>query len=158
MKQYARVLIVTAEKLVSGRGKPSHADTNRSVSTSYCALYSHVCESIADHVVQIRPVSGSPTELWVKVYRQLDHGTLREQCSKVGKRAGSQEFQHFARAFQQLQAERHLADYDIRKKFSKADAVDRIVAARTAMADFDAASRTDRLEFALHCLVKFQDR
>ncbi len=60
----------------------------------------------------------------------------------------------FADAFTVLQERRHQADYDPAARFSRADVIDLIAYAETAIRSLRSATRTERRDFAVLVLLR----
>ncbi len=60
----------------------------------------------------------------------------------------------FADAFAALQEQRHLADYDPAARFSRAEVIDLINSAETAIRSLRSATRTERRDFAVLVLLR----
>ena len=71
-------------------------DLRRSISTSYYALFHGLAEPAA----------------WSRVYRDLNHLTVKKACSRPELQVCSQELARFLMAFPTGQEVRHQADYD----------------------------------------------
>ncbi len=60
----------------------------------------------------------------------------------------------FADVFTALQEQRHQPDYDPAARFSRAEVIDLINAAETAIRSLRSATRTDRRDFAVMVLLR----
>ena len=142
-------LVAHAERLAAAsKRKPHQADLRRAVSAAYYALFHAVAGTAADTLIgTTKEHRASPT--WARVYRSLEHGFARNQCSVAP--AASQVpagLTDVADAFVQLQELRHEADYDPNASFLRQDVDAHIRQAKTAIGDLDAAPVKDRRIFA----------
>jgi uncharacterized protein (UPF0332 family) len=146
-------VIVTARKLANAsRQRPRQADLRRAVSTAYYALFHTLAQDAADLLVGVGAVRSGPA--WVQVYRALDHGFARNACREAKNAGFSPGLVACAVEFVELQEARHDADYDPSVRFSRADALDWIVRAETAIAVLHASPRAERKAFAVHLVLK----
>jgi len=74
-------------------------------------------------------------------------------CKRAHEKNFPQSIKDFADAFQQLQVERHRADYDPTARFSKDDAVKYVNMAETAMAALGDVPMLDKKAFAAWVLI-----
>jgi len=99
--------------------------------------------------------NGANKIAWGQVYRVLEHGFAKSQRQDQAKmRLFPQQIQDFAIAFVTMQAKRHKADYDPHARFQKSAVSLDVDQAETAIADFQAASVSDRRTFAAYVLLK----
>ena len=82
-------------------------DRRRSISTSYYALVHGLAEPAA----------------WSRLYRDLNHLTAKNACSRPELQGCSQELARFLMAFPTLQELRHQADYDPNVRFKQGEAL-----------------------------------
>ena len=138
-------------------GRPRQVDLRRAISSAYYAVFHFVLASAADHIVGVTKRS---TGEYSRVYRSIDHKSLRDLCEEMQKatlparyarhtprRGFGSNIAAFAAGFSDLQEKRHLADYDplVREKLSDAQAA--IRTARAAIARFRSASTARRKAF-----------
>jgi hypothetical protein len=101
-----------SESLVTAsRGRPKRVFLRRAVSTTYYALFHTLARSCADSLVGVTAANRS-SEAWHQVYRSLDHGLAKKNCSSQRIREFPVEIRNFAELFCEMQAKRHAADYD----------------------------------------------
>ena len=153
-------LLAIAENLASGsigsqRGRPRQADLRRAVSDAYYALFHTLASNCADLLVGSR--ASTPTkQAWRQVYRALDHGQVKRQCTerrpKRVLRLFPREIQGFAEQFVKMQRARHLADYDPLEQFSRSDVFQLLEETKTAITEFRQVDRSDRRAFAVFVL------
>jgi uncharacterized protein (UPF0332 family) len=152
-------LLEQADKLVgsASQGRPRGADLRRAISASYYALFHFTTAAAADSVV---PVSKRSAPQYTRIYRGIDHRSLRELCKAIsGTTLPAKYDAHapptgfgrniydFATAVVDLQEKRHLADYDPQFRVTKSDALLTISTARAALARFDSASASEKEAF-----------
>ena len=150
-------LLAIAESLASGkignqRGRPRQADLRRAVSTTYYALFHTLAINSADLLVGNRS-STRTKQAWGQVYRALDHGRVKRQCTnKQNLNRFPQEIRNFAAQFVRMQQERHLADYDPLNHFSRSDVSFYIEETKSVTNAFENISRDERRAFAVFVL------
>jgi hypothetical protein len=138
-------------------GRPRQADLRRAISSAYYGLFHFVLTCVADEFVGI---TQRATSRYTLVYRSVDHRTLKELCIEARKQTPIDRYfpyvplggfgadiQQFATVTIDLQARRHIADYDPRPRFQGSDATLAIGAARNAIGCFAQASRERRTAF-----------
>ena len=104
--------ITTARQLAHvHQRRPRQADLRRSISTSYYALFHGLAELAAGRLVGITSAAQKSTA-WSRVYRDLNHLTVKKACSRPELQVCSQELARFLMAFPTGQEVRHQADYD----------------------------------------------
>lgn len=145
-----------------GRGRPRPIWLRRSISSAYYALYHHLSQGAAHHLI---PNAKESEQLGVS--RSFSHSSMKEVCEWVSGRRGKPPgdvapiikslsgttIPDVAAAFCDLQEARHRADYDSLAAFSKATADGYIQDALKAIATVDASPETDReMLFALMAL------
>jgi len=149
----ANGFLKTARRLVpQGQTRPDQARLRRSVSSCYYAMFHALARLCADSLVGTQPTRRS-NKAWVEVYRGLAHSSCLEACKKAHEVNFPREIKDFSDAFKQLQADRHLADYDPTTRFSKEDARQRIKFAETAINALKNVPRLDKRAFATWVLI-----
>lgn len=74
-------LISAAEALLaSNKGRPTTASRNRAMSTAYYAMFHCLAQDCADLLIG-RTSSSRSAGAWRQVYRSLEHGLAKTQCS-----------------------------------------------------------------------------
>jgi hypothetical protein len=142
----AQDLLQQADHLAAYQGvNPSQASLRRAVSTAYYALFHLLIEDAAQRW------KGS-AEALTGVERGFQHGSMKKTSLQFGKLGwedwhGDQQpiplkLQHVARAFVDLQEERHTADYNNHEQWSAADVQATLNTVRSAFEDWQAI-RTD---------------
>ena len=143
----------TARRLIpQGQTRPNQARMRRSVSSSYYAMFHALARLCADSLVGTQSARRS-NKAWVEVYRGLGHSDSLKMCKRAHEKNFPQSIKDFADAFQQLQVERHRADYDPTARFSKDDAVKYVNMAETAMAALGDVPMLDKKAFAAWVLI-----
>ncbi len=158
-------LLDIAERLASGtsgnrQGRPKQAELGRAISTAYYAMFHTLAKHSADLMVGSTSKSRS-NEAWRQLYRSLDHGEVKKRHSqnpykRILKRF-PQGLQDFTSQFVKMQRLRHAADYDPLERFSRSTVVQLIEETRTAIAQFEAVSRKDRIAFAAFVLHRVRN-
>ena len=150
-------LLEIADSLASGRigsrrGRPRQAELRRAVSATYYALFHTLAKNSADLLVGNRTTT-STSQAWRQVYRALDHGRAKRQCTnKQTLDRFPQKVRKFAAHSVKMQHERHLADYDPLNQFSRSAVSLYIEEAISVTTDFSTVSRDDRRAFAVFVL------
>ena len=147
-------------------GSPRQTDLRRSVSSSYYGVFHAVLAGVADQFVGATLRS---TSEYGRVYRSVDHRTLRLLCDDVRRKSLPAKYTahapqggfgadvtECARATADLQDMRSLADYDPLSRFGVADALLALKVARTALTHLRRAPAGDRRAF--YSLVLFPPR
>ena len=143
----------------AGIGRPLQEELKRAVSTTYYALFIHLCETTANLMVgTLRPDSGRRAA-WQRMYRVLQHGATRNKCRNLNEvRQFPSGIQAFASLVVRMQGERHDADYDPFSKYTRQDVLDIIAEAYRVVSVFDAAPRQERLHFIAYLLASDRSR
>ena len=134
----------------SRRGRPNQEELRRAVSTAYYALFSALARSAADIFVG-RSAATRRSQVWVQIYRSLNHGPAKAQCDKIVKGQNTPAFDQriivFAEAFVNMQAERHQADYNPAATFYRTGVQTSIGAAEQALAGLAGCTISERRNF-----------
>ena len=150
-------LLEIADSLASGRigsrrGRPKQAELRRAVSATYYALFHTLAKNSADLLVGNRR-STRTRQAWRQLYRSLDHGRAKKQCTnKQTLNRFPKEIRNFAAQFVRMQQERHLADYDPLNHFSRSVVSLYIQETKSVTNAFENISRDDRRAFAVFVL------
>ncbi len=146
-------LLGAAHRLASAsRGRPAQPYLKRAVSTAYYALFEALARECADSFVGTGRARNTPA--WVQVYRALEHGFAKNACLQAKNLSLPATTIAFADAFTALQEQRHQADYDPAARFSRAEVIDLITLAETAIRSLRSATRTERRDFAVLVLLR----
>ena len=146
-------MIVTARKLANASPKkPRQAELKRAISTAYYALFHAMAKDAADMLVGVG--QNRPDKAWSHVYRSLQHGDAKNACAGVQGLGFPLNIVDCADAFVDLQQMRHDADYDPAHWVLRADALEAIIMAETAIRLLKASPRKDRIAFAVQLLHK----
>ena len=148
--------IATARKLLAGQ--PTDADIRRAVSTTYYALFHHVCFHFS--MIVLHPSTGTYRRAWLQAYRYLDHGAAKQRCQDVNKkdRKFSLGILVFSEAFVDLQQRRNDADYNPSIRFSISDAVASIGDAQKAINAFNAEPLEAQRAFVIFVGLRAKNR
>lgn len=145
--------IRTARRLIpDGQTRPDQARLRRSISSSYYAMFHALARLCADSLLGTQPAR-RPNKAWVEVYRGLAHSACLQACKNAHEVDFPQEIKDFADAFKQLQADRHLADYDPTARFTKEVAKQKLRFAETAINALRNVSMLDKRAFATWVLI-----
>ncbi len=124
----------------------------RAVSTAYYAVFHALAKLCADEVLGDR--THAPEEEYVRVYRALEHGTLKA-AFKAAPLNSVAELQHIGNRVVVLQSERIRSDYLPSQALYTRDQCRNLVdAAKSAVRSISALSERDRKSLAVHLLFK----
>ena len=132
--------------------QPAQAAIRRAISTAYYAMFHALARNNAD-VLMDAPNDQLTAESWIAVYRGLDHGHARARLQQNRPKL-SADAQNFAKAFSDLQGERHNADYNPVTTFTAESATTWLDKAETAITDFLQISQSERAAIAILTLVR----
>ena len=132
-------------------GRPRQAMLRRAISTAYYAIFHALCQSNADTLVG-DAATGNNAELWARTYRALDHRPAKDRLNSYNA-AGAPALSNFARMFGDLQSQRHDADYNPRRMFSRSQVISMIDRAETATQAFYNMPAPQRRTLAVHLLL-----
>lgn len=124
-------------------GRPRQASLRRAVSTAYYAVFHALAYCCANELVGWQ----KPWEFFSPVYRSLDHARAKAVLSGWARKPGSG-IGLIGQTFVELQERRHIADYDPEPRFGRAETIDLIDQARTAVARIGSLSPDNRLRLA----------
>ena len=132
-------------------GRPRQAMLRRAISTAYYAVFHALCQSNADMLVG-DAAAGSNAELWARTYRSSDHRPARDRLASYTS-AGAPALSNFAKMFGDLQGQRHDADYNPRRMFSRSQVIAIIDQAEAATQAFYDLPAPQRRALAVHLLL-----
>ena len=146
-------MLQAADTLVE-RLPASSAFRRRAVSTAYYAVFHTLAKLIAGSLL---PDASQDSEEYLRVYRALDHGPLKNAFNQSPLR-DEPRLRTIGHVVTRLQSERIKADYlpPNPAPFSKSEAMDLIAQAQQVVADLANLSEADRRTLAV-CLV-FRNR
>ena len=148
----ARNLAGVIDDTPSAPGRPRQMDLRRAVSSAYYAMFHALCRSNAETLIGTAPAMQA-TEPWVQAYRAMDHRPAKNKLTEYrAKRPVHPDIDSFARTFAILQEQRHDADYDPRKTFTRRE-VDRLIARAEVAAEAFYVPVQDRRKLAAHLLL-----
>jgi uncharacterized protein (UPF0332 family) len=143
--------------------RPRQANLRRAVSSAYYALFHYLTDRACRMMIG--------TQLPQAPYRQViargfDHGTMKEACRSFSggnlppaiRRRLPRQFivpmalRNVARAFVELQEQRHSADYDLSQHLTRAEVFALVRQAEHALTHFDAVADRTLKKFFLSCL------
>ena len=149
----ARNLAGVIDDTPSAPGRPRQMDLRRAVSSAYYAMFHALCRSNAETLIGAAPAMQA-TEPWVQAYRAMDHRPAKNKLTEYrAKRQVHPDIDSFARTFAILQEQRHDADYDPRKTFTRREVARLIARAGVAAEAFYDVPVQDRRELAAHLLL-----
>lgn len=142
-------LLDAADKLIE-EGPSSSAFKRRAVSTAYYAVFHALARSCADSLL---PRAARSSEEYSRIYRALDHGTLKTEFGKSPLK-NRETLRKIGDLVVRLQSERHLADYcpPSEKKFSRREAQKLVDQDRQAINEINSLDEADRRTLAT-CLL-----
>ena len=143
--------LAVAKRLAATK-RPTQSEIRRSISSSYYAMFHALARTCANALVGKTP-SRRPNKAWVEVYRGLSHGICQRACKRASQVDFPGSVKNFADAFQQLQEQRHRADYDPNTRFTKFDGETWCELARLSIASLRSASDVDKRAFATWVLI-----
>lgn len=133
---------------------PTDADFNRSVSSSYYAVFHAACQNAADCLVGSSPQSRIDPA-WRQAYRAVDHGHARRQCNnKMEMIRFLDTIQNFGSFFVDLYDLRHDAEYDPAIVFRYEEALAAAEGAKYAVESLFESPLADRRSFAVWMTMK----
>jgi len=140
-------LITTARQLAYlHQHRPRQVDLRRSISTSYYALFHGLAELAGCRLVG-STIAAQKSAAWTRVYRNLNHLTVKKACSRPELQGCSQELARFLMAFPRLQELRHQADYDPTVRFKQGEALSAADDAERSLNGLQAAPNEEQLNF-----------
>ena len=143
----------------AGIGRPLQEELKRAVSTSYYALFLHLCDSTANLMVGTLQPDPGRRAAWQRMYRILQHGATKNRCNnRQQMQHFSGDIQDFARILVRSQDARHDADYDPFSKYTRRQVLDLVTEAYDAISVFDATPRNERLHFIAYLLASDRNR
>jgi uncharacterized protein (UPF0332 family) len=146
-------LLATARLLAKASPKrPRQSDLKRAISTAYYALFDELARDAANLLVGVGVARAD--KAWTQTYRALDHSAAKKACGQLRTLGFPPELCECGDMFVQLQQARHDADYDPDHRVSRAEALNAIQSAATAIQKLAASSRRDRKAFAVQLLLK----
>ena len=148
-------LLDAASTLLDEAGRSS-AFRRRAVSTAYYAVFHALAKLCADYVTRS---ARRGTEEYSRVYRSLDHGTLKNAFAQSPLR-DSKKLSELGAIVVRLQAERHRADYlpPVAGMFSRNVAQEIIDLAREAVRELEQLGPQDKdCRILVTCLL-FRER
>ena len=154
-------LIRIAEHLASGairdgRGRPVQAELRRAVSTAYYAMFHALALCCANMLVGTTRARRSQ-QAWRQVYRALEHGYARNQCSNRGMLSRfPQQIQDFGELFTVMQRQRQDADYDPDAEFFRSGVQAFIDETKRGVTQLGESDARDQRAFAVYVLFRIR--
>jgi len=147
------LLLDSADSLLESRPRSS-AFKRRAVSTAYYAVFHALAKSCADCLL---PSSDGTTDEYSRVYRALEHGTLKSAFGREPLK-DRLTLRKIGDLVVPLQSERHRADYlpPLRNVFSQREAKKLVDQARQAVVEIEALSPEDRRTLATYLLFRMR--
>lgn len=157
MSRFSDDLLEQAQELASReKRKPRQASLRRAVSAAYYALFHLLTDEAASFVAGAGPLK-SKTDLRRLVGRFLTHVQMKNACGEVLKTTpvdilkpfwsdlgmpGQVELARLARTFRGVQEERHRADYDLSRVFTRAEVQTILERVENAIQDWQTVKKT----------------
>jgi len=149
--------LLDAARTLVAEDDPTPSHCARAISTTYYAIFQHLCCSASDLLI-----GGPDVELKrakAHLMRSIPHKVLKK---RLGYAQNSDwgfpsDLVDFANTFCTLQKHRHDADYDVGSAFSKADVLSHIADAHCAMTAYDAESEKHRKAFIVWAILDKPD-
>ena len=137
-----------------GRGRPRQTDLQRAVSDAYYAMFHTLAACCANLLIGTGYAARRRPE-WRQIYRALEHGHTRRQCSNNAALAQyPMAIRRFGGHFSDTQRLRHMADYDPDATFTRDGVLQLIDETERIIAEFNAAPADRRRAFAVHVLFR----
>lgn len=130
-------------------GRPRQACLRRAVSSAYYALFHALAGLCAGQLVGWT----KPWEVFTPIYRSLDHSRAKHVFNGWGRRQSS-DINLIGQTFIKLQEERHRADYHPEPFRGRAETLDLIAQARTAITRLGALPSEDKLRLATQLITR----
>lgn len=146
-------LLLAAEALARlDDRRPKQASLRRAVSSAYYAAFHSLARTCADELIGARRAN---TEVWVRVYRALDHREAKRALSTQAVLDLHAGIATFGLSFVALQDQRLTADYDPRPfPHGRQETIAYINQARTAVAALDSAPSESKRSLAGFALFR----
>lgn len=144
-------LLALAEDLTMD-GAHSLTLKRRAVSTAYYAVFHALARLCADEL--LRGETDNQSDEFIKVYRALDHGSLKTAFKSAPLKDIS-EIQKIGNRVVELQSERIRSDYlPSQRLYTKHQCLDLIRSAKIAVSAIDALPANHRRVLAVHLIFK----
>jgi len=152
-------LVQLSEEMISV-ASPSSARVSRSISTSYYAMFHHVCGAACDLFLGTQDEENQLSRARSHLSRSIDHKILVRRLGLA--QNADYEFPEpivsFCNILCTSYKNRITADYDRNRDFSKSDAVKSCLDAKCAMENFDAVEEKHRRAFLMWALIEKPSR
>ena len=149
----ARLISIATQLALSSDDTPERQDDlRRAISTAYYAMFHTLANSNANALVGTA-TNDNDTAAWNRTYRALEHGTARSRFRNTDHMASfPNEVREFADTFNDLQSERHTADYNPSPTFTVSGALRTIDQAKQSIIRFAEAPPEIRRDLATYIL------
>ena len=150
-------LLVQAEELARRDARrPRQANLRRAISSAYYALF-HLLASEASALY------AGEARLAARITRTFNHAEMKKASEMIandklpkgihppGGYVAPDDLKDVANALIDLQDERHLADYDLNRKYRRREALNHVQTARRAFDAWERVRRTDHARVYLAC-------
>lgn len=172
MSQYTDDLLAQADILLRlDKRRPKQANLRRAISAAYYALFHFLIE---ESTLLTVGTSNASRPLRQLVGRGFSHTAMRSASAEMGKATPSDllkpfwplydvpssvELQKLAKAFVILQQERHSADYDLSRPFTRNEAEKLVEQGRDAFDNWNQLKQNDRelARFYAMCLLNWNN-
>jgi hypothetical protein len=149
----ARLIDVATQLTLTSADTPEHQERlRRAVSTAYYAMFHTLANSNANALIGA-PTNDNDTAAWNRTYRALEHGAARSRFRNTNHMASfPNTVREFTDTFNDLQSERHAADYNPGPTFTVSGALRTIDQARQAILIFHSIPPEVRRSLATYIL------
>ena len=131
---------------------PTEEHIRRAISSAYYGLFHALATSNADTLIG-PPHDQKTGDAWTRIYRSLNHGTAK-QVLRRHRQDFSLGSQIFADTFNDLQNQRHSADYDLNAVFTGNQPTIWLAEAEVAIVDYLQVDRSERAYIAALTLTR----
>ncbi len=150
MTMIERLLALAEELAEKSTGSPTLR--RRAVSTAYYALFHALAELCAQEL--LGPETSRRSQEYVRIYRSLDHGTLKK-AFLAPPLNGIPALQKIGNRVVRLQSERIRSDYLPQQSiYTTEQSIDLVKSARATLLSVGKLSHEDRRTLAVHLLFK----
>ena len=138
---------------MANRGKPRQVFLRRAYSSLYYAMFHALANSCADMLIGRRGKASSK-HAWVQIYRAVDHGYAKAQCTNAKILSKfPPDIANFGSVFVNAQIKRHEADYNPYIRFYKSAILNDRTIVQDAITRFLACDPKDTRAFASWVII-----
>lgn len=137
-----------ADARISDTNVRNEGNLRRATSDLYYATFHAICEALVEPI-GLMPESLAFKEMYVSLYRQVDHGSAEKRCKAVAQSKDfSPEISRFAKHFVTMKNKREMADYHPLEKFMLTVVTNDLRNTLLRMEQFWGSEREERAAFA----------